>query len=74
MGILHENPCIKHDLVKLNHDTVVENLEVIANLLRKSVENKYFSTLPRTQIEQFWRDVPDKVQTAYCDCLHLPCC
>lgn len=51
MGILHENPCIKHDLVILNRDTVVEDLEEIVNLLRNSVENNYFSTLTRTQIE-----------------------
>lgn len=75
MSILHEcDPCIKHDLVILNRDTVVEDLEGIVNLLRMSVENNYFSTLTRTQIEQFWRNVSDKIQTAFFDCLHMVCC
>lgn len=74
MVILHEiNECTKHDLVILNRDVVVENLGKIVNLLRTSVENKYFSTLTRTQIEQFLRKVYQRIQTAYCDCLHLPC-
>ncbi len=74
MVILHEiDPCIKHDLVILNRDLVAENLERIVNLLRKSVEKKYFLTLTRQQIEQFWHDVSNKIQTAYCDCLNLPC-
>ena len=75
MVILYENdPCIKHDLVILNRDLVAEDLERIVNLLRKSVEKRYFLTLTRQQIEQFWHDVSNKLQTAYCDCCHLPCC
>ena len=72
MGILHENPCIKHDLVTF--DLVVENPQRIVNLLRKSLKKEYFSILAHTQIDRFWRNVSDNIQTAFFDCLHMVCC
>ena len=75
MVILHEiDPCTKHDLVRLNRDIVADRLESIVNLLRNSLEKRYFSTLPRERIEQFWRDVSNNIQIAYGDFLHLPRC
>lgn len=63
----------KRDVILINHNHVIENLQKIANLLSKSVEKRYFLTLNREQIEDFWHDVSNKIQTSYIDCLHLRC-